>query len=392
MYRHLKPGTLSYHIHHGPAKESAGDLGRYDIVITTYHTISRIWREGIKKRQEQNDIFSLTWHRVVLDEGKLSNLSLPLLTGTAHTIQNPQSQLAQACCALRSPRRWAITGTPIQNKLGDFASIVKFLQLYPYSDPTTFRDEIFGPWQDRHSTNSQGFLRLKTLVRAITISRTKAVVNLPPRVDEIHHLTFAPAEREKYMAAKKNSQVLLEAAICSGNQSGKTSNALQLLNILRLICNHGLLTQSAKRQKPSRASQDLLGVLSRKHTSHSPSADPLDEAATCSNCGGSLLEDFLQSPALAGIKAQAEGLLPSDSTICERCNFQPSFDNAENLLDSTGSSGPATPAEDDRTLTIELMSTKIKAVVADLSKHQTTEKRFSFPSVLDQLLTQAHLV
>ncbi|KAH6689414.1 P-loop containing nucleoside triphosphate hydrolase protein [Leptodontidium sp. MPI-SDFR-AT-0119] len=156
---HLRPGALKTRVYHG--------RNRSDITVLSLRHTTRSLRFG------------------------------EIMT------KNPQSQLAQACCALRSTRRWAITGAPIQNKLADFASIVRFLRVHPYSDQKTFEEEIFGPWQNRHGTDTEVFLRLKTLVRAITISRTKAVVKLPTRVDEVHHLNFTPAEREKYEAASR---------------------------------------------------------------------------------------------------------------------------------------------------------------------------------------------
>jgi SWI/SNF-related matrix-associated actin-dependent regulator of chromatin subfamily A3 len=131
----------------------------------------------------------------------------------AHTIQNPKSYLAQSCYALRSSNRWAITGTPIQNKLTDFASLVTFLQVYPYSEQDSFDEDISRPWR---RGDADGFLRLKTLVRAITISRTKRVVRLPPREDFIYHLDFALEELELYEDVKKQTIPLIRNALASG--------------------------------------------------------------------------------------------------------------------------------------------------------------------------------
>jgi SWI/SNF-related matrix-associated actin-dependent regulator of chromatin subfamily A3 len=308
-----------------------------------------------------------------------------LLTRAAHIIQNPQSQLSQACYALRATRRWAITGTPIQNKLADFASIVKFLQVYPYSDDKIFHEEIVKPWQNRDGADAQGFLRLKTLVRAITISRTKAVIQLPARVDEIHHLDFTPAEREKYEDAKIQPRMLLEEAISSGNQVGKTFNALRLLNNLRLICNHGLLAQSTITNPTSRTPK-LQGGRSPNDASFY--GNILDGATSCLNCGLHLLEAMLEGSESSGWETQRQ-TTAGDQMICELCISQTSDNrigkSPRDYLDipkSGKSSAPATPAtpttpaEDyDTAFIIENMSTKIKALVADLSKHNTTEKR-----------------
>ncbi|KAH8749962.1 SNF2 family N-terminal domain-containing protein [Hyaloscypha finlandica] len=364
---HLRSESIHYHVYHGQNRTDTESLERYDVVVTTYHTVSAIWRKLKDQRSNDKSIFSTTWHRIILDE--------------AHTIQNPQSHLAQACCTLRSTRRWAITGTPIQNKLADFASIVKFLRVYPYSDLKTFEEEILKPWQNRQSTDAQGFLRLKTLVRAITISRTKAVVDLPLRVDEIHHLDFSPAEREKYDAATIQSRLLLEEAISSGNQSGKTFNALWLLNILRLICNHGLLAQSTMESKLPRTPRSQ--GRSPCEVSDSVYGNILGGSANCLNCGANLLDDLLEGSAKADFEPHRQ-TRPCDQLICERCRSQNEDDRAgyfqwDPSIESRENSAPATPSVDlDLALTISNMSTKIKALIANLDKHSTTEKSVVF--------------
>jgi SWI/SNF-related matrix-associated actin-dependent regulator of chromatin subfamily A3 len=258
------------------------------------------------------------------------------------------------------------------------------LRVHPYSDQETFEEEIVKPWRNRHGTDAQGFLRLKTLVRAITISRTKAVVQLPPRVDEVHHLNFTPAEREKYEAAKTQSRALLDEAISSANQCGKTFNALCLLNNLRLICNHGLLARSTVENKASQIRQGLLGGSTLGEASESFYGKILDGGASCLYCGANLLEDILEGPESSGIETQRQ-VTPCEQMVCAQCISQTSDDKfgqspwyTQDLRDSSESSAPASPMVDlDKASTIESMSTKIKALVADLDKHSSTEKRSS---------------
>lgn len=251
--------------------------------------------------------------------------------------------------------------------------------MHPYSDAKTFEEEILKPWQNRQSTDAQGFLRLKTLVRAITISRTKAVVQLPSRIDEVHHLDFSPAEREKYDDATIQSRVLLEEAISSGNQSGKTFNALCLLNILRLICNHGLLAHSTAESKIFQTPRSV-GGWSPGEASDSFYGNILGGSANCLNCGANLLDDLLEGSAKADFDPQRQKR-PCDQMICERCRSQTEDDRAgyspwDLSVESAENSAPGTPSADlDPGFTIKNMSTKITALVADLDKHYTTEKR-----------------
>jgi SWI/SNF-related matrix-associated actin-dependent regulator of chromatin subfamily A3 len=384
---HLRRGTLKCHVYHGKNRKEVETLGQFDVVISTYHTISTIWRQCKGDFVGVKSIFSMVWHRVVIDEGEHKfAITRPkgMLINAAHIVQNPGSDIAQACCAIQSERRWAITGTPIQNKLTDFASIVKFLQVYPYADTKVFEEEIFRPWQNRYGTDPQGFLRLKTLVRAITISRSKAVVQLPRRTDEVHHLDFTAAERTKYEATKVQSRALLEGAISSGNKRGKTFNALWVLNMLRLVCNHGLLAKSSDERNISQVYQGISNAPSMKITCDSFYSQVLG-ATACSNCGANLLEELLEGLPSAGLEEQPQSA-PSAAILCEACSFHLSGTGLSSMPwhhnlsgDNEGSigSGPAKPAKDENpTFHIEGMSTKIKALVADLCKHYATEKRF----------------
>src|SRR6266487_2423456 len=118
-----------------------------------------------------------------------------LLTATAHIIQNPGTIIAKSACAIQARHRWAVTGTPIQNRLTDLASLFKFLQVYPYCNPQVFDKEISQPW---HRNDRTGCLRVKTLVNFVTLYRTRSVINLPDRHDEVYRLHFSTEENEVY--------------------------------------------------------------------------------------------------------------------------------------------------------------------------------------------------
>lgn len=70
--------------------------------------------------QDASPLHKIKWFRVILDEG--------------HIIRNPQTQLTKTMCDLEASRRWVLTGTPIQNRLDDLWSLVRFLRLEPFDD------------------------------------------------------------------------------------------------------------------------------------------------------------------------------------------------------------------------------------------------------------------
>ena len=56
-------------------------------------------------------LLNIAWERLILDE--------------AHQIRNPTSKTAKAICRIRAAKRWAVTGTPIQNEEKDMYSLVR---------------------------------------------------------------------------------------------------------------------------------------------------------------------------------------------------------------------------------------------------------------------------
>jgi SWI/SNF-related matrix-associated actin-dependent regulator of chromatin subfamily A3 len=279
---------------------------------------------------------------------------------------------------LRSERRWAITGTPIQNKLTDFASIVQFLGVHPYSEQTVFEDEISRPW---HRGDPQGYLRLKALVKAITIRRTKTVVFLPPRVDEIHHLTFAPDELDLYEAAKKQTIALLDDAISSRSQSNKAFNALQRLNTLRLICCHGVLARSNKVMGNVPPAHDFAESWNYSEPETSFYGQFMD-SATCAQCGSNLSQ-FLESSTDGGLYSR-QPISKQNRILCEQCKPEPeslhsiqiSRQDRKRFLDGLPSPSPSRDEEDQLVAPTASMPTKIKALIADILRHHANEKRY----------------
>uniref|UniRef100_A0A0V0IVT3 Putative ATP-dependent helicase rhp16-like n=1 Tax=Solanum chacoense TaxID=4108 RepID=A0A0V0IVT3_SOLCH len=115
-------------LYHGADREKCMyKLEEYDFVITTYSTIQA---DYIPKRKKQNSsvgedvsrrksvLHSVKWDRIILDE--------------AHCIKSVHSNSTKAVLALESFYKWALTGTPLQNHIGELYSVVRFLQVTPY--------------------------------------------------------------------------------------------------------------------------------------------------------------------------------------------------------------------------------------------------------------------
>ncbi|KAI9805968.1 MAG: hypothetical protein M1825_000582 [Sarcosagium campestre] len=222
---HIKPDTVSYYIYHGPGRSNdLATLAAYDLVITTYNVASKEFSKASKGLGE-SPLQQINWFRVVLDE--------------AHMIREQSTWQSKACCALSADRRWAVTGTPVQNRLDDLGALIKFLRIKPFDQKGGFSQYILTPFKQ---TDPSILPKLRLLVDSITLRRLKDRISLPARRDELVRLDFSEAERNLYELFAKDSSNEMRA-VTNGSQKGlggrTYARILQAILRLRLICAHG---------------------------------------------------------------------------------------------------------------------------------------------------------
>lgn len=193
--------TMSAEIYYGGDRQrSFVHHSTSDIIITTYGTLCSDFTNG-------QGLYSCHWHRIVLDE--------------AHQIKEKSTRNAKACFGLEATYRWALTGTPIVNKLDDLYAMLRFLRVDPW--------ESYGFW---NSFVSVPFLKkdkkaldiVQTILEPIIIRRTKdmkdqfgnPIVPLPAKHISIKYLEFSSQEQEMYESITKHSKLKLEHLRISG--------------------------------------------------------------------------------------------------------------------------------------------------------------------------------
>ena len=222
---HLKLGTLSCYIYHGNSRcQDIDKLATYDVVITTYNIVSSEASERSRKKSG-SPLFQTSFFRIVLDE--------------AHMIREQTTRQFQAVCTLSAQRRWAVTGTPVQNRLDDLGALIRFLRIKPFDEKGGFTQFILSPFKN---ADPEILPKLRLLVDSITLRRLKDRIDLPPRHENIVRLQFNKEERQLYEWFAKDSANRMN--IITGGQrkalGGKSYvHVLQAILRLRLICAHG---------------------------------------------------------------------------------------------------------------------------------------------------------
>ncbi|XP_035723877.1 transcription termination factor 2-like [Vespa mandarinia] len=162
-----KKGILSVEVYHGNNREKLSKrLAKYDIVITTYNILSREFKN-------MSTIYKIHWKRAILDE--------------AHIIRNYKSQASQSVCGLIASKRWALTGTPIQNKEIDLYSLLRFLKCSPFDDI-----RVWKRWVD--NKNAAGHQRLATVMKTLMLRRTKQELQAQGALESLPTKNFKEVE------------------------------------------------------------------------------------------------------------------------------------------------------------------------------------------------------
>jgi SNF2 family DNA or RNA helicase len=169
------------------------------------------------------------WDVVLLDE--------------AQRIKNPDAEVSRVCKRLPRLRAWALTGTPLENRADDVASICEFLT----------------PWREGQGVPYlEPGLRLLARHAALQLRRKKADVlrQLPAkRVVEVL-LELGPAQRESYRLAEREGIVRLHRL----GETANVSHVLQLVTRLKQICNFCPATgESAKLADLAERIETLVG-------------------------------------------------------------------------------------------------------------------------------------
>lgn len=215
--QHVKPGTLKYYIYHGSGRiKDIMELAEFDLVITTYGSVGYEYRKKTNDDPGLYPLHSANWFRIVLDE--------------AHIIREQTTLQCKAVCAIEAPRRWAVTGTPVQNKLEDLGALLKFLRLEPFDDTFTLKRYILTAME---RPNPKAVATLRVLVDSITLRRLKDKINLPKRVDRIQKLKFSDEEQKVYDAVAQTARDKVRVMAAGGNKA--YSYVLAMITKMRLL-------------------------------------------------------------------------------------------------------------------------------------------------------------
>ncbi|NJM37778.1 MAG: DEAD/DEAH box helicase [Akkermansiaceae bacterium] len=209
-------------------KERAEDfkqISAADVVLTSYPLLTRDF-ETLSKQD---------WHLIALDE--------------AQYIKNPKAQSAINACKLKSAHRICLSGTPMENHLGELWSLMRFLMPGFLADEKTFNTQLRRPIERDRSSDAQ--LALNRRVSSLILRRTKDQVatELPPKTEIIHGIDLNKKQTDLYESVRAAMDQRVRDAIAAKGLAKSHIIVLDALLKLRQICCHPQLLKTPSAQK-----------------------------------------------------------------------------------------------------------------------------------------------
>jgi hypothetical protein len=207
------------------------DLSRYDVILTTYGTLRR---DALHFKEQVFDY-------VILDE--------------AQAVKNARTESAKAVRLLRGNHRLALSGTPVENHLGELWSLLDFLNPGMLGASGVF--QLAGGAMRNPSDDARKLLA--HALRPFLLRRTKEQVakELPPKIEQTIYCEMEPRQRALYNELREHYRKSLLPKI---NTDGIAKSKIQVLEaLLRLrqaACHPGLIDR--KRAQDPSAKLDFL--------------------------------------------------------------------------------------------------------------------------------------
>ena len=244
------------------------ELKTFDVIMISYSGLESIYRKESKgwKRddgliKENSKIHAIHYHRLILDE--------------AHNIKTRTTGVAKACFALHADYKWCLSGTPVQNRIGEFFSLLRFLQIKPFAcyfckeckcaelhwgqneakkcehcnhsgfqHVSIFNQELLNPITQQHDDDlrKEGLGKLRLITDRIMLRRMKrdqtASMELPPKEVIIHNEFFGEIERDFSSSIMSNTTRQFDTYVSRGVMLNNYANIFGLIMQMRQVANH----------------------------------------------------------------------------------------------------------------------------------------------------------
>lgn len=207
--RQFCPG-LSFYVFHGANRDLDAAM-RQHLVLTTYGMV-RNHAEEIAKRR---------FHCVILDESQ--------------AIKNTNSQTTRAVLMLKAQCRLALSGTPMENDLGELYSLFRFLNPAMFGSAEQFNRDYAVPIHHHNDKDAARELRKKIYPFILRRLKRDVIKDLPEKIEQILYVDMSPDQQRFYETRRRFYYEVIKRRIAEDGLGKNQFFILEALMELRQI-------------------------------------------------------------------------------------------------------------------------------------------------------------
>ena len=233
--RRFAPDLRLLVLHGNRRQELFPLIDRHDMVLTSYTLLLR----------DAEELLPREWRLAVLDE--------------AQAIKNPSTKLARTACQLKADHRLALTGTPMENHLGELWSVFHFLLPGLLGDRETFRRVFRNPIEKEGDGQRQTLLVNRIAPFMLRRTKEQVAAELPPKAEVLREIELTDEQRDLYESVRLAVHARVREEIEQRGLARSNIAILEaLLKLRQVCCDPRLLKSLGERTAPPSAKFELL--------------------------------------------------------------------------------------------------------------------------------------
>ena len=216
----------------GPDRKALFEqIPKNHLVLTSYPLLHR----------DRETFLAQDWNTIILDE--------------AQYIKNPKTHAAQVACELKSQHRFCLSGTPMENHLGELWSLMRFTMPGYLGDQKNFTSQIQRPIEKGEDPTIQRSLNRRLAPLLLRRTKDEVAQDLPAKTELLHHITLSKKESDLYESVRATMDKRVRDALAAKGLAKSHIVILDALLKLRQICCHPSLLKIESAKKVTAASK-----------------------------------------------------------------------------------------------------------------------------------------
>lgn len=234
--------SLSTVIHHGTARELEFSKKSH-LILTTYATV----RQDIEQLKEMNFTY------IILDESQ--------------NIKNPNSKISKAVMLLSSRWKLALSGTPIENNLGELYGLFRFLNPAMFGSPKDFQTDYYDPVVKEGDEYALKDLKMKIYPFLLRRLKGEVLKDLPEKTEQIIYVEMSSEQAKLYEKRRSFYYEAIKMKVKSEGFNKSRFFLFQALNELRQLAGIPEIISNREIESPKKGVllEHLLEVIGNGH-------------------------------------------------------------------------------------------------------------------------------